>query len=453
MNKSELLPIEQRVRSLLCDHLDRGDKLIVGVSGGADSVALVTMLARMEWPVHAVHINYQARGADSDADQEFVELLCEHLQVPLHVEQAPKHRAIGNFQDWAREQRYTEFRALLDDLEAAGIAVAHHREDQLETVLQKIMRGAGPDRWRGMDIWNGEIIRPLLQYNKSDLLQYLDHLGQRYRTDASNLETGYARNFLRHEWMPDLNRLFPGWQQNILRLSEYSSQYEEAIGWAIEQATHEGQLHREQWMAMSDSLRKAVLYHWLREELDGPIISNGQLATWSDNLPEMQVGQYLAVSDRKGIWVERDGFRVGELPDPIEKPVVVTVKRDHLPISGALWTLAEDTLAPVEWMDHLCVDADKLDWPLRLREWRPGDRIQPLGMEGEKKISDVLTDAKVAPHDRAKAKVILTFEETICAVIFPPIQNRPPAGVIAEPYKCDSETETCLVIHKTDSNA
>lgn len=453
MNKSELLPIEHHVRSILVANLDESETLIVGISGGADSVALLTILARLDWPVHAVHVNYQARGEESEEDQRFVTLLCEHLSVPLSIEQAPKALAEGNFQDWARGRRYEVFRKYLADQKAAGIAVAHHHEDQLETILQKIMRGAGPESWTGMEVWNGEIIRPLLSYSKRDLLTYLENIGQRYRTDSSNLETGYARNFLRHEWMPKLNQLFPGWQKNLLRLGDFSDQFDEALSWITKQVIDErGGLSKADWLEMPAGLQIAALQHWVRQEGNYKTLSHGQLKDWADALPKMQVGQYIPISAQKAIWVERDVFRISEMMEESRVVEAKPIDKEALPVSVAGIRFEQKVLASSEWMDHLCVDFEKVKGPLTIRPWRPGDRIQPLGMEGEKKISDLLTDAKIPSHKRANARVILTFEESICAVIFPPIQNRALAGVIADPYKCDTNTKSCLVIQKTDSD-
>jgi tRNA(Ile)-lysidine synthase len=453
MNRSELLPIEQRVRAVLAEYLPPDRPIIVGVSGGSDSVALLCMLHRMGWPLGAVHINYQARGEESDRDQAFVTQLCEKRGISLKTIQAPQSEAVGNFQNWARSQRYQAFRKYAEEVQASAIAVAHHREDQLETILQKVMRGAGPEQWSGMSIWQKPIIRPLLGFNKKDLRVYLDNIGQSYRWDSSNEESGYARNFLRHQWMPQLNKLFPGWQQNLLRLPDYARQFAQSLDWMLTQLTDQEEcIKLKSWLDLPPDLRISVLNHWIRRKDTDLILSQRLLQELGEQLGDLQSGKYIPISDELAIWADRNRLVVDELPhgrDSDEQPSVFN--QEELPATAHTLKLSLARLDPQEWLKLVCVDAAKLSWPIRIRTWRPGDRMRPLGMQGEKKISDILTDEKVPSHLRRNAQVILTFEESICAVIFPPIQNRPLSGVIAEPAKCDASTTSCLVIQKADS--
>lgn len=196
--------------------IGKDDNVIVGLSGGPDSVCLLhvlyTLRERLGFRLYALHVNHQLRGAEADADEAYVRELCARLGIELHV----KSIAISEFaaekglslEEAGREVRYREFEALAKALKDAKIAVAHNKNDQAETVLMRILRGTGIDGLKGMNHKRGSVIRPLLDTERSEIEQYCSEQGLTPRIDRSNLENIYTRNRIRLELIPYINRLF-----------------------------------------------------------------------------------------------------------------------------------------------------------------------------------------------------------------------------------------------------
>ncbi len=205
------------------------DRFVLGVSGGVDSMVLMYLLNKLGFESIPVHVNYHKRGAESDKDQFLVEKIAREYGLKLHVHTVLPEDAEGNFQEWARKQRYRVFREIRVVNRAAGIIVAHHMDDQIETILQKILRGSGMDSWQGMSEFDGEVLRPLLTVSRSDIMQYAEENGIQFRHDQSNFESGYARNFIRNEWMPSMDKLFPGWRSSIMKIPEKAALFDESV--------------------------------------------------------------------------------------------------------------------------------------------------------------------------------------------------------------------------------
>ena len=187
-------------------------KLLVGLSGGADSVALVHLLLDAGCDVAAVHVNHGLRGDASDGDEAFVRTLCEALNVPLMIFRADPPENPG--EGWAREARYGFFRQAMAETGADALVLAHHRDDQAETLLLHLLRGAGLTGLTGMaadaTLDGVRILRPMLTYSRAQIRAYLTERGITWREDASNGDARYLRNALRLEVLPVLDRLAPG---------------------------------------------------------------------------------------------------------------------------------------------------------------------------------------------------------------------------------------------------
>ena len=209
------------------------DKILVALSGGADSVALLRVLLALGYTCEAAHCNFHLRGKESDRDENFVRGLCNELNILLHVVHfdtqtyATKHRI--SIEMAAREMRYEWFEKLRQECDASVIAVAHHRDDSVETFLLNLIRGTGINGLKGIAPLNGHIVRPLLNVNRQDILQYLEHLHQDYVTDSTNLQDEYMRNKIRLNILPMLGELNPSVSESIAetanRLAETSLVY------------------------------------------------------------------------------------------------------------------------------------------------------------------------------------------------------------------------------------
>ena len=204
--------------------LDISQLYLVALSGGSDSVALLLLLREAGYQVHAAHCNFHLRGAESDRDEHFCVDLCKQLGVELHrahfdtSEYAALHKV--SIEMAARELRYRWFDQLCDDIGAAGVCVAHHRDDLVETVLLNIVRGTGLRGLTGIQPRNGRVLRPLLCVSRAEIETYLAERGQAYVTDSTNLEADVLRNKVRLQVLPLLRELNPAVSENIYRMAE-----------------------------------------------------------------------------------------------------------------------------------------------------------------------------------------------------------------------------------------
>ena len=194
--------------------------IIVGVSGGADSVALLRALHCLHVPIVAVNCNFNLRGIESDDDSEFVRALCNDLNIELiseNFDTVNLRLPNESIEMACRRLRYDLFDRLRIKHNAVRIAVAHNADDNVETLFLNLMRGSGIRGLAAMPADTGKIIRPLLSIPRTDIIDYLDALGQTYRTDSSNLDSTYRRNFIRNELLPLLRTRWPEVSESVTR--------------------------------------------------------------------------------------------------------------------------------------------------------------------------------------------------------------------------------------------
>lgn len=204
--------------------LDEHSKVVVGVSGGADSVFLLRTLIRLGCDVVAVHCNFHLRGEESDRDERFVRNLCDSLAVELVVaefdtnEYATSHHM--SIELAARELRYDFFQQMMEKMNAECIAVAHHRDDNVETLIWNMVRGTGIRGLRGMLPKNGNVVRPLLCVGRNEIVEALRMMGQDFIVDSTNLQNDVTRNKIRLDVLPMLRELNAGADGNISTMME-----------------------------------------------------------------------------------------------------------------------------------------------------------------------------------------------------------------------------------------
>jgi len=450
MSKSTLLPIEKTVRRALQKSFPHSTpSLITGVSGGADSMVLLHILHKFEVSQYVVHVNYQKRGDEADKDAELVKQTAQKLRVDYKTIRVTPEEAEGkNFQQWARQVRYNAFEIQANQTGADGIAVGHHRDDQIETIIQKIFRGGGLASWSGMQVWNGRLFRPLLGVTRKQIVAYCKEKKIIYRSDKSNFESDFARNFLRNEWLTELEDHFPGWRTNILRVAEQAAVFKSSLQYILENISDDyDRLLRGPFLALDDELQKSILIHYVHRLDPDQHLSRGALRTLGE-LAELQTGKSVQLTDDMQLMRDREYFKI--VVDTNETAASVTLEKKKLD-DGFSFNDLIFSLKPFESPDFeqmLYLDSNQISWPLKLRRWRPGDRLQPLGMEGHQSVADHLTNRKIPAAEKEKALVLESFEESICAVIFPTIKNQNPPGTISDWAKCRSSTESCLTISR-----
>lgn len=381
-------------------------KLVVGVSGGADSICLLNVLASLNVDLLAVHCNFHLRGAESDRDAEFVKSYCTQHSIPLetiHFD-VEKYRAEhGSSVEMAcRTLRYDEFEKIRIRFGADRIAVAHNSDDLAETVLLNLMRGAGVAGLRGMLPDNGKILRPLLRVSRAEIEDYLSENGLTYITDSTNLSSDYRRNFLRNEVIPLLETRWPQAKNSICHTAEIMAQEETILQFA-ENNLVDGKSDSLPFDLIKQSPDiKWIIRRFARrydasdrqiEEMSDAIIrepfQSGKLwnVTEGKIVMERDRLQFIPVSCQESeIRIETDHFNADEIS-------YEEIRQSNL---DELWT----TLSPEQ---------------IEFRRAREGDRIKPLGMKGSTLVSKILKDAKrslaekqntIVAEERATGEII-----------------------------------------------
>lgn len=449
MNKSDWSPIEQIVWKNLQQSFSQLSSVnfVIAVSGGMDSMSLLHIFKELGISALVSHINYQKRGAESDKDARLVESQASKWGFECEITLAdPTEIENKNFQQWARDVRYNEFRKLTRKHGADGIAIAHHEDDQIETILQKIFRGGGLVSWSGMEIWDGEIFRPLLRVSRTQLEAYAGENDIPFRTDKSNQKSNFARNFLRNEWLNKLEDFFPGWKQNVLRIEHQADLYGKSLDWIGNRITDEQGINRKEFHTLEPGLQKALILH-LAKQQDASIRISQDSLTRIEELRDLQTGKAIQLVPGVSVLRDREYYVIEFEKEKKFEPICL--EREQL--EGRLVTVGEveleiDLFDDPDFGVALYLDTAKINWPIRIRRWQHGDQFQPFGMEGHQRVSDHLTNRKISAAYKDQALVIESFEETIYAIIFPPIKKQPPPGTISEQVKCDADTEKCLEI-------
>lgn len=369
--------------------------LYIACSGGVDSITLLHVFAQLNYKVHVLHVNYQLRGTDSTADEEFVCKTCEKLQVPIEIRRVDTSQILresgGNLQDVARKIRYDWFHEVLEESDAAYVLLAHHADDQVETFFQHIARKSGIIGMAGMLAQNGRIIRPFLHLEKSEILRFAVNNRIFWREDASNLKSDYTRNKLRNLILPGVESHIPALKASVLLLvdafQETQRQLEHDVKPYVELLQSTGMLTHVQY----DSLSEFQLAELLRT------LSIRQSAVAS--IRQLRNAQ-------KGKKISCDGYQIVQEKDAFE-----FIKSE----TSIAYTLKIDSVEKLPTLfskDVLYLDADQIRGELILRKWKIGDRISPVGMKGSKLISDVLAESKLKSSERKHA-LVLTDEEDV----------------------------------------
>lgn len=398
-----------------------------------------------------VHCNYQLRGEASDKDQELVEQIAGFWGFDCISLRFDEPAGAGiNFQNWARKKRYLAFRDLKKEENADAIAIAHHLDDQLETIFQKILRGAGMESWRGMEAWDGELFRPLLNLSKDDLLDYASEKNIPYRLDATNEESTYARNFLRNSWFPLMEELFPGWKKNVLKIPGWADKFDLMAGALLDVCeTEPGKIDRNMFLNLPGDIQPVLMYKFIKKVNPETYLTEGALESIS-KLENLQTGKSLQLTSDICIFRERE-YLLYQKNEKIQKSSVTKLKLDYEDVKNRK-LIFDGLKAHVGMWEGkiqrlmLQMDADLLKWPLNIRKWKTGDTIEPLGLKGRhQNVSDLLTNKKIKSSNKQDAKIVETFDNRISAVIFPhPVNGE--IGTVAEWTKCSNVTKEVLTI-------
>ncbi len=394
-------------------HIDETGSFLVAVSGGADSIALLYAFYRLHLDSMALHCNFGLRGAESDGDEQFVRAFCERYGIPLQVRRfdtAAYSASQGiSIEMGARELRYNWFREVRNREQKDYIVTGHQADDLAETVLINLCRGTGIRGLTGIPEINGEIIRPLLGVTREEILAYLAGCGLEYRTDSTNGSDLYIRNKIRHRIIPAFREINPAFLQTVRENCAVLRETELVYRMGMEQWEKEV-VSREEGGLRIHIQRLAATptpFSLLFEILHPFGFSTSRVReVWNSRTSQagkqFRSGSFLLFRER-GYWHLYNKAEVRQTRLEITGP------GDYL-LNGRWYRFAVEQVTPglpfPADRGAACLDADTFCFPLTVRNWQPGDRFCPLGMQGkQKKLSDFFADLKV--NNRQKREILL----------------------------------------------
>ena len=426
----------------------RDDRILLTVSGGVDSMVLLSLMASLGYRFGVAHCNFQLRGAESDEDEVIVAREAARYGVPCYnrrFETAAEMERTGESMEMtARRLRYAWFEELRREHGYAAIAVAHHADDSIETFFINLLRGTGLRGLTGISTRMGRVVRPLMFASRREILEYAVTQKIPFREDSSNRSTKYLRNKIRLGLIPRIREINPKFtslmRSNIARLTDaqlfINHGIERIRAVAVTSAAGLDTIHLDRIDPAFP--RNFVVYELLSSAygFKGDVIDS-----LCHTLDHGTTGrrfysrEYVACTDRGNIVVG---------PIPAGDDCMTTVER------GAPRSYCGNSVLYFEYCDidtienfgvpeHIAqVDVDKLRFPLTLRRWREGDWFIPFGMTGRKKLSDFLKDAKVSVAEKGRQFVLLSGDDIVWVV----------GRRIDDRYRLTRETENVLRITK-----
>ena len=402
------------------------DKLLCAVSGGVDSMVLAFTLLELGYDLEIAHYNYGLRGMDSDADEELVRTWAGQHQIPFHRHSPPsdfRTKPGISLQEEARNLRYEWMESLSEERGIHHIVLAHHADDQVETVFLNLLRGTGLAGMRGMLPVQGKRKRPLLEKTRAEILTFAQTHSIPWREDASNAKSDYRRNQLRHSIIPLLQELSPGFERAVLRNADRFRLYESTLE-SQYQILETAFLRTESPEKRSYDL-PAVLAHpqgqfFFFETLKklgfgwDETTQLWQSASSAESI-ERRSADGILTEIRFPKWIVwKTESILPEMLPMIQKPEPAVLP---LPSSQkmVLEIKAVEGFIPVsmpanQWM----ADSSKLAFPLSFRLWKEGEVFQPFGMKGKRKqISDLLTEVGLTKEEKCRQLLLEDSAETI----------------------------------------
>lgn len=387
------------------------DKVLVALSGGADSVALLRVLLILGYRCEAAHCNFHLRGEESNRDEKFVNELCKGLGVTLHITHFDTTAYAVQYhisiEMAAREMRYDWFEQLRKQRGMSVIAIAHHRDDSVETFLLNLVRGAGINGLKGISPHNGYIVRPLLDVNRQDILNYLQCLHQGYVTDSTNLQDEYMRNKIRLNILPMLRELNPSVSESIAGTTErladvsliYNKEIEAGKIRVMENANH---IHISR--LMEEVAPSALLFEILYPLGFNSVQVKDVFCSLSAQSGKRFVSaEWEVLRDRTELIIQPRKHENDDSSGNVPQLIVETIE------------ITSDFIVPKD-RDIACLDADKVAQPLMVRKWQKGDKFVPFGMKGKKNVSDYLTDRKFSLFQKEDQYVVCSEDRIVWLV-------------------------------------
>jgi len=424
-------------------HLFQPDEsILLGVSGGVDSVVMMHLFLQSGYDIAIAHCNYQLRGRESDQDHLFVRDLAREYRLPFYEKRFDTRDYAGekglSLQMAARRLRYGWFEQIRSQEGYDRVAVGHNKDDLSETFLINLSRGTGLKGLTGIKARREHVVRPLLFADREEILDYCRQQGLRYREDSSNQTIYYKRNKIRHQIIPVFQQLNPRFldtmMENAGRLQDAYDLYLLFVGEKKQELMH----HKGSDVYIKKETRAGEAYPTLLFEMLREYGFTGQvvrrIASEMEGIPgkEYFSDTHKLIRDRNWLIVtpltdaEAGRHYLEDVPGRVETPIPLQIRR--------IENTQDYRFSPHP--DVASVDYDKVDFPLILRRWKEGDYFRPLGLNHFKKLSDFFVDRKYSRLDKERAW-LLTSGEKIVWIVGDRLDDR---------FKVDAQTQKILEI-------
>ena len=423
--------------------LAEGEKVILALSGGIDSMVLAGLLLKSKVEFVAAHCNFHLRGEESDGDEKFVRDYAERNGIQCFVKhfETEKYAAEQgiSIEMAARELRYAWFEELRQQLGYDKIAVAHHADDQAETFIINLLRGAGLNGLKGMKPQNGVIIRPLLWVSREQIRKYAVENQILWREDHTNAESVYLRNKIRNQLLPAFDELQPEARQGLYKSLEhlsaenelYRELLQEKLGQIIEYNSDIQRIPHSAFLIQHSSFQ--LLFEWLRQYG----FNTDQCHFIYDALGSGVGNQYC--SPTHCVVIGRDDLQLSEIKEKTDDEIQIEIGEEEIlfPVHLCFSKLEKTADFFIDKSPYVAqLDFDKLKFPLTLRHWRHGDRFHPLGMKGSKLLSNFFVDQKFTEYQKQNVWLLVSADGDILWVVGYRIDER---------FKVSNSTKTIFL--------
>ncbi len=379
------------------------DNILVAVSGGIDSMVMLDLFLKTGYQVGMAHCNFNLRGKESDDDQLFVSDFAKKRNIPFHVtsfetKKYAEERSIS-IQMAARDLRYDWLKQIQKEYGYQYIAVGHNSDDSIETFFINLTRNSGIHGLTGIKPRFRDIIRPLLFASRQEIEAYAESNHISYREDSSNRETKYLRNKIRHQIIPEFEKMNPSFRNSIQDVTRRLGDLEKQLAEITRHYQHiavsiaDEQLKIDITKLPSAEIMQIVLFEMVKDYgFNGDQVESMVEAAQGEPGKQFFSDNFRLVKDRKEFIITRR-----KETEDNEYTIEKGVSRISIPVALSFEIIAGtgSTEIPIQ-ADTALVDYDKLNFPLKLRKWQKGDRFMPFGMNHFKKLSDFFTDKKLS---------------------------------------------------------
>lgn len=411
-----------------CHLIAKGEKIILALSGGIDSMVLAYLLLKTKVQFVAAHCNFHLRGEESDGDEKFVRDFAEKNGIQcfvMHFETEKYAAENGiSIEMAARDLRYSWFEELRQQLNYDKIAVAHHADDQVETFFINLLRGAGLNGLKGMKPQNGVIIRPLLWASREQIRKYAVENHIVWRDDHTNAESVYLRNKIRNQLLPTFDELHPEARQGLYKsLKHLASENELYRGLLKEKLSQivvlkdDCQIVDKQYFVNNFQL----LFEWLRQ-----FGYNTEQCGFIHETMRSGIGNHFDSTTHRLV-IGRDELQLFEIKEDSNDEIEIEVGEEEIlsPVHLCFSKLEKTSDFVIDKSPKIAqLDFDKLKFPLTLRHWRHGDRFHPLGVKGSKLLSDFFVDQKFTEYQKQNVWLLVSADNAIVWVVGHRIDER-----------------------------